>query len=148
MHYLSTTLHLTTTQPIELVDITPLVKQFIDSSHLQQGLLTIMSRHTTACININEHEEQLIQDMLEFLSTWVPRHRPYQHNAIDDRGNAHSHLMALCMNASQTLPLINGQLVLGTWQSIFFVELDGPRSSRQVVLHLMGAKNRINRHAG
>lgn len=140
MRYLSETLHLTTTQPIERVDITSSVTRFIETSRLQQGLLTITSRHTTAYININEQEEQLTEDMLEFLTTWIPRHGAYKHNqnTVDDRDNAHAHLMGLCMHTSQTIPLIDGQLVLGTWQSIFFVELDGPRASRQVVLHLMG----------
>ncbi len=125
---------------IDRVDITPSVRRFVEASRLDNGLLTIISKHTTAYININEKEDRLTQDMREFLQRWVPHDHDYGHNhdTVDGRPNAHAHLIGLCMSASQSLPVINGELVLGTWQSVFFVELDGPRTARQVVLHIMG----------
>lgn len=140
MHYRSETLSLTTTAAIDRVDITPSVRRFVEASRLDNGLLTVTSQHTTAYININEQEYRLTQDMLEFLQRWVPRDDDYGHNrdTVDGRANAHAHLIGLCMSASQSLPVINGELVLGRWQSIFFIELDGPRAARQVVLHIMG----------
>lgn len=140
MQYLSETLTLTTTAAIDRVDITPSVRQFVQASQLDNGLLTITSKHTTAYININEKEDRLTQDMLEFLQRWVPYDDDYRHNhdTVDGRANAHAHLIGLCMSASQSLPVINGELVLGTWQSVFFIELDGPRAARQVVLHIVG----------
>jgi secondary thiamine-phosphate synthase enzyme len=57
---------------------------------------------------------------------------------VDDRDNAHSHLLGLFLNASETIPVAGGELVMGGWQSIFFIELDGPRERREVRLQLLG----------
>jgi secondary thiamine-phosphate synthase enzyme len=96
--------------------------------------------HTTARININEREPQLQRDMLTFLKRFVPRDGDYLHNLepIDGRDNAHSHLLGLFMNSSEVIPLAGDALVLGEWQSIFFIELDGPRERRGVELQIMG----------
>ena len=111
------------------------------ASGLHNGLLTLVSRHTTACLNINEQEGQLQRDMVTFLKRLAPRDGDYRHNVapVDDRDNAHAHLLGLLMSATVSLPVVDGLLALGEWQSIFFVELDGPRPVRRVTLHLLGA---------
>jgi secondary thiamine-phosphate synthase enzyme len=78
--------------------------------------------------------------MVTFLKRLVPRDGDYLHNLapVDDRDNAHSHLLGLFMNASETIPVTAGDLAMGGWQSIFFIELDGPREQRQVQLQLLG----------
>lgn len=133
---------LNTTEPIEFVDITSQVKQWVQGSGLNNGLLTLFSPHTTARINLNEQESELQHDMAAFLGQLVPQDAPYKHNVdtVDDRANAHSHLLGLFMNASESVPLVDGSLLLGQWQSIFFVELDGPRAQREVHLQLLGVE--------
>ena len=133
-------IQLATSQPIQLIDITAEVRDWVAGSGIRDGLLTLISAHTTARININEREVQLERDMVTFLKRLVPRDGDYLHNLapVDGRDNAHSHLLGLFMNASATIPVAAGDLVLGGWQSIFFIELDGPREQRQVQLHLMG----------
>lgn len=134
-------LALRTTQPIEIVDITEQVRAWVASSGVRDGLLTVMSPHTTARITLNEREAELQKDMVRFLERIAPADAPYGHNldTVDDRLNAHAHLLGLFMTASETIPLSDGALDIGAWQSLFFVELDGPREEREVILHLIAA---------
>ncbi|ASQ91588.1 secondary thiamine-phosphate synthase enzyme [Prosthecochloris sp. GSB1] len=140
MRYLTETIACSTNSPIEIIDITGQIKSTLAASGLRQGQATIISRHTTAFVNINEHEPRLLEDMVTFLKRLVPKDGDYLHNLapLDGRDNAHSHLMGLFMNASETIPFANGELLLGKWQSVFFVELDGPRPERSVMMQISG----------
>jgi secondary thiamine-phosphate synthase enzyme len=133
-------IQLATTDPIQVIDITQDVRAWVSASGIRDGLLTLISLHTTARVNLNEREAQLQRDMVTFLKRLVPRDGDYLHNLapVDDRDNAHSHLLGLFMNASETVPVAGGELVMGGWQSIFFIELDGPRELREVRLQLLG----------
>lgn len=132
-------LALATSQPIEIVDLTDKVRHWVRESGVRDGLLTVMSPHTTARITLNEREAELQRDMVRFLERLAPSDAEYGHNKapVDDRLNAHSHLLGLFMNASESIPVADGELVIGGWQSLFFIELDGPRDRREVHLHLM-----------
>lgn len=131
---------LTTHEPIEIIDISAQLRERHARAGIRAGLVTLISRHTTAYVNLNEREPQLQQDMLTFLKRFVPRDGDYRHNVapVDDRDNAHAHLLGLFMNASETIPIVEGQLMLGEWQSVFFIELDGPRASRALTLQFLG----------
>ena len=131
-----------TTEPIEFRDVTRDVTDWIATTGIRNGLLTLLSPHTTARVNINESEAQLQRDMVTFLKRMVPRDGDWLHNldTVDDRDNAHSHLLGLFMNSSETIPVADGALILGEWQSIFFVELDGPRPRRLLDLQIMGGE--------
>ncbi len=115
-----------TTTRTELVDITDRVRTIVKESGVEDGICVISTRHTTSGIIINENERGLRSDILEMLETLVPENKNYAHNQIDN--NADAHLRAALLGNSAVLPLEDGHLVLGTWQSIFFVELDGPRN--------------------
>ncbi|KAA5599493.1 secondary thiamine-phosphate synthase enzyme YjbQ [Blastochloris sulfoviridis] len=130
----------TTVEPIEIVDITGRVRDWVTACGVKDGLVTVTSLHTTARVNVNEREPQLQRDMVTFLKRLVPRDGDWLHNlaAVDGRDNAHSHLLGLFMNSSETIPVGGGDLVLGGWQSIFFIELDGPRDRRGLELQLLG----------
>lgn len=140
MHVSLDTLSLATTEPIQVLDITDRVRACCAASGLRDGLVTVISRHTTARVNLNEREAQLQRDMVTFLKRLVPRDGDYLHNLapVDDRDNAHSHLLGLFINASETIPVVDGELLLGGWQSLFFIELDGPRAERSVTLRFVG----------
>jgi secondary thiamine-phosphate synthase enzyme len=135
-------IELATTAPIQLIDITAQVRERVRAAGLRQGLVTLISQHTTARLNLNENEERLQQDMVTFLKRLVPRDGDYSHNIapVDDRDNAHAHLLGLFANASESIPVADGELLLGDWQAVFFVELDGPRAKRQVTLQLLGER--------
>ncbi len=129
-----------TTSPVQIIDITADVKSALASSGLQTGIVTLITQHTTAFVNINENEAKLLEDMVTFLKRLVPKDGNYLHNnaPVDGRDNAHSHLMGLFMNSSETIPFDAGRLLLGSWQSIFLVELDGPRQKRGILAQVTG----------
>lgn len=144
-------IELATTAPIQLIDITDQVRRFVTSSGIKEGLVTVSCLHTTARINVNEREEKLERDMLTFLKRFVPRDGDYLHNLdpVDGRDNAHSHLIGLFMNSSETIPVAKGTMVLGEWQSVFFIELDGPRERRGVELQIIGhVRDRVHAAIG
>jgi secondary thiamine-phosphate synthase enzyme len=115
-----------TTTRTELIDITDRVRNVVKDSGVKDGICVISTRHTTCGIIINENERGLRSDILGMLEMLVPENKNYAHNQIDN--NADAHLRAVLLGNSATIPVEEGHLVLGTWQSIFFVELDGPRS--------------------
>ncbi len=139
------TITVRTTKPVEIIDITAEIRAALSSTRLERGQITVISRHTTAFININEKEERLLEDMETFLKRLVPKDGNYQHNLnpIDGRHNAHSHLLGLFMNSSETIPFSEGKMLLGQWQSVFFVELDGPRDERSIILHISGIETAV-----
>jgi len=128
-------LELTTSRRVELIDITRQVKAGLEKTDIKEGLLNIYSRHSTSALVVNENESGLVSDFQEVLETLVPQGAGYQHDRIDN--NADSHIRAFLLGGSQTIPVKGGGMMLGTWQSIFFVELDGPRT-RKLTITIMG----------
>ncbi len=119
----------------ELIDITDRVRAVVKDSGVKDGLCVVSTRHTTSSLIINENERGLRSDILEMLEALVPENKSYAHNQIDN--NADSHLRAVLLGNSVAIPVEDGHLILGTWQSIFFVELDGPRT-RSVNVKIIG----------
>lgn len=113
---------------VELIDITDNVLEDVNKSSIRSGICVISTPHTTTAIVINENEPGLLSDMFNLLNKLVPPGAGYNHDRIDN--NADSHLRAMLLGSSETIPIVDGKLVLGTWQRIFFVELDGPRQRK------------------
>ena len=126
---------LNTSQRVEIHDITHDVKGILRNSGIKDGLLNVYSRHSTSGVVINENESGLVKDFELTLQKLVPEGAGYQHDRIDN--NADSHIRGFLLGGSQTIPVENGMMMLGTWQSIFFVELDGPRQ-RKLTVTVMG----------
>jgi len=116
-----------TRESTEVIDITGKVKEIVKSKSggVESGICVIFTKHTTSGIIINENEAGLKRDFLALLNELIPKGRGYLHDRIDN--NAHSHLRAVLLGSSVTIPIEKGELALGTWQSIFFAECDGPR---------------------
>ncbi len=140
MKTLAKTLEFQTHKPLDFIDISHEVRDFAETCGLKNAILIVASSHTTTALVINEKCSELQKDMLDFLTRIVPPQSDYRHNkvAVDGRPNTHSHLLSLFMSSQQSLILQDSKLQLGTWQSIFLVELDGPRECRKVTLTLMG----------
>lgn len=117
-----------TTRRTQLIDITDMVRAKVRESKIKEGICVVSTRHTTSSIIVNENEQGLKKDMLDMLETLVPENKSYVHNSIDN--NAHSHLRAILLGNNTIIPIQDHHLVLGAWQSIFFVELDGPRTRK------------------
>ncbi|HIK09015.1 MAG TPA: YjbQ family protein [Oscillatoriaceae cyanobacterium M33_DOE_052] len=145
MQIINETIYIETKQSIGIYSITPLVTAIIQSSAIKSGQVLVLSRHTTTAIAINENEERLITDIITFLEKLAPTDANYLHNDLEKRPNipedeprnAHSHLMAMMLHNSENIPIIDGKLALGTWQSILFCEFDGPRK-RSVSVQIIG----------
>ena len=126
-------------------------------SGVTEGHVSILSRHTTTSITINEMESRLVDDARQFLLKLVPPAYPYLHNDLHLRSgppewpggdeawraqepiNCHSHLLNMVLGASECVPIGEGELMIGTWQSIIMVELDGPRT-RNIAISVSGVK--------
>lgn len=122
------TLTIQTKQRDELVPITDQVQAYINQSTIQSGLCTLYVPHTTAAVTINENADpDVARDILLAVDKLIPFHDPdYQHF----EGNSASHVKACFFGTSETLIIENGQLILGTWQGIYFCEFDGPRTRK------------------
>ena len=123
----------------QIIDITSYINEKIDKSSVSLGLINIFTKHTTSAIIINENEEGLGYDIQNLLYDLIPESNEYSHDLIDH--NAHSHLKSLFLSPQETVPIVDGRMDLGTWQSVFFIELDGPRSKRKIDLTIMFIKN-------
>lgn len=137
-------LQLSTSAGISLHDVTPQIRDSLADSGIGNGFVTITSRHTTTALTINENEERLLEDVKAFFTRLVPPGDKYLHNDIhlrdcppDEPENAHSHLVAMLLGSSEVVPVSEGRLVLGQYQSILLVELDGPRE-RTVAVQVVG----------
>jgi secondary thiamine-phosphate synthase enzyme len=114
-----------TARNTEVIDITGLIRDWVQKQEIKDGILTVSSMHTTAGVTINEGENRLMQDIGDQLLKLVPRGAGYQHDRVDN--NAHAHIAATLIGPSVTLSILSGSLGLGTWQRVLFVECDGPR---------------------
>ena len=127
---------------VQLLDITDDIQERVHKSGIQDGIVVVNSLHTTLALFINEHQEALFTDMLFFLEQQVERHTYWKHNdphfSDCDRANADAHLRAMLLGHSLALPLRDGKLVLGTFQSTILAELDGPQA-RKLQLQILGS---------
>lgn len=129
-------------------EITEDVRRIVEASGLHFGQVTIFSNHTTAAIRLQENEPLLIEDLKDMLCRLAPQEGYYRHNDFDIRTvnmhpnepkNGHSHCQHVLLSTSETVPLVDGCLQLGEFQSIFLVELDGARD-RRVTVNIIGAR--------
>jgi secondary thiamine-phosphate synthase enzyme len=129
-----------TSRPFELVDVTDEVRRGVAASGIREGVAVVSSPHTTAAIRVNEKEERLHQDLERFLGELLDPRSAFRHNAqtVDGRPNAWGHLVSFLMASSAAIPVTGGELELGGWQAVFFVELDGPRENRKAVVKVLG----------
>jgi secondary thiamine-phosphate synthase enzyme len=140
MKVLSHTLKVVTDGRVELYNLTDRVRDLVRDSGIKAGFLIISSLHTTTALFINEFQAALMADAKSFLERLANKEDGYLHNCEDcsdcDRKNADSHIRAMVLGHNLTLPIQEGTILLGEWQSILFAELDGPRErmlSAQVI---------------
>lgn len=114
----------------ELIDITGRVEELVRKSGVRSGVCTLFCLHTTAGITVNEGADPDVRrDISRFLSTLVPVDAPFAHA----EGNSDSHVKSSLVGVSETLIIEGGRLLLGTWQSVYFCEFDGPRNRKVAV---------------
>jgi secondary thiamine-phosphate synthase enzyme len=132
-----------TRERLELINITRDLNEVVRKYGLKAGFVLVQSLHTTTAVFINEFQQALLDDMKSFLERLVGRFDYWRHNdsrlSECDRKNADSHLRAMVLGHTLSVPVRNGELALGYWQSIILAELDGPRD-RSVQVQVMGVK--------
>ncbi|WP_456421868.1 secondary thiamine-phosphate synthase enzyme YjbQ [Thermococcus sp.] len=129
-------LRFSTKGEIDLVDITAEVERVVEDSEIKNGIALVFVPGATGAIVTIEHESGLLEDFKRALKELIPKGKGYLHDRIDD--NAHSHLRATLLGSSECFPVVNGRLVRGTWQQIFFVELDVRPRHRRVIVQVVG----------
>ncbi len=133
-----------TKKRLQFIDITEKIKEFIKKSKIKDGFVNIFSPHTTCILKIQEKESCFISDFQEFIEKLIPPDKYYRHNDLKIRTenlvcspdteeclNGHAHLQHMLVGSSnKVIPIKNGKMLLGMWQSIFFIELDQARDRR------------------
>jgi len=121
------TIDVTSSRGIEFIDISQKVKQYVSEQGVKEGIILVYTPHTTAAVTINENADPAVTNDIEtFLQKKIP-HEPYFRHM---EGNSPSHIMSSYVSASETLIIHQGQILLGTWQGIYFCEFDGPRNRK------------------
>ena len=121
---------------IEMIDITPLVNAVVNKSGVKNGVCIVFIPHTTAAITINENADpDVMHDILTELNKIIPLQDNYRHG----EGNSAAHIKSTLTGCSQTVFIENGTLQLGTWQSLFLCEFDGPRNRKAWIIIVKGA---------
>ena len=129
-------LRFSTKGEIDLVDITSKVEEIVGRSGIKEGQVLVFVPGATGAVVTIEHEKGLLEDLKRILKEIVPKGAGYRHDLIDN--NAHSHLRATLLGPSLVLPIVEGKVVRGIWQQIFFVELDVKPRRRRLVVQVMG----------
>ncbi|OEU10046.1 hypothetical protein FRACYDRAFT_271179 [Fragilariopsis cylindrus CCMP1102] len=149
-----------TDHAMSVFDITPQIEAIVKKSGCKEGTVTVLSKHSTVSVSINEMEGRLSDDIRQFFLNLAPPHLPYLHNDLDYRVgpedwpggdeawrefrrtqpvNTHSHLIAMMLGTSECIPISGGEMKKGKYQSILMVDIDGPKS-RGIAVQITGGK--------
>ena len=122
----------------DFIDINSLVLSIVKRSLIANGLVTIFCPGSTGSITTIEYESGVLQDLKDALERIAPSDIPYEHNERWGDGNGFSHVRAALMKPSLTVPLVNGNLTLGTWQQIVFIDFDNRGRHRDIIVQIIG----------
>jgi secondary thiamine-phosphate synthase enzyme len=122
----------------DIHDITDSIAMVIFQSGLKSGTVTVFCPSSTSALTTIEYESGAVSDLNRLFDEIVPQNREYAHNARWHDGNGHSHVRAALLGPSLTIPFVEGQLTLGTWQQVIFVDFDNKPRNRNLVLQMIG----------
>jgi len=118
---------------IDFMDLTGKVHEVVRKSGIKNGLIHVFAPHATGILILTEHEPRLDSDIKVFLEKIIPKHGGYRHPS-----NAHSHLRSMLLPPDKTLPIMDGEAIFGTWQSLVFVETDVYPRQRTIIMQAIG----------
>ncbi len=133
MKVFNESLRLSTRGEIEFFDISGKVQDVVDKSGIRNGIAHVFAPHATGVLILIEYEPSLLSDIKNTLEKLTPKRGNYAHPS-----NAHSHLRSMLLSPDKTLPIIDGRIVLGTWQSLVFAETDVHPRQRTIVVQILG----------
>ncbi len=127
------TIKFTTKGEIEYFDLSESIQEAVSNSAIKDGIAHVFAPHATGILILSENDDALLEDIKSFLEEIAPRQKNYHHPS-----NAHSHLRSMLLSPDKTLPVINGHVEFGTWQSLLYVETDVYARERTVIIQVMG----------
>ncbi len=133
MKILNESLTFSTRGEIDFTDLTSQIEGIVGKSGVKNGFVHVFAPHATGILILTEHESGLLNDLRGILEKLIPKRGPYQHPS-----NAHSHLRSVFLCPDKTLPVADGRVALGTWQSLVFVETDVYPRRRTVIVQVIG----------
>lgn len=133
MRIVNENLKLSTRGEISFVDISNMVQDVVAKSGIKNGIAHVYAPHATGVLVLTEYEPGLVEDIRNMLEQLIPKRGDYAHPS-----NAHSHLRSMLLSPDKTLPVIGGQLALGTWQSLVFIETDVYPRQRTIIVQVLG----------
>ncbi len=122
----------------DIIDITDRVESIVKRSKIENGLVTVFCPGSTGAITTIEYESGVLRDLQRAIERIVPSNIPYEHDQRWGDGNGFSHVRAAFMKPSLTIPIQNGNLILGTWQQIVFIDFDNRRRQRNLFVQILG----------
>lgn len=122
----------------DIHDITDQIARHVTQSGLKDGTVTIFCPSSTSALTTIEYESGALSDLRRLFDEIIPQNREYAHNARWHDGNGHSHIRAALLGPSLTIPFVNGELTLGTWQQVIYVDFDNRPRRRDLTLQLIG----------
>jgi secondary thiamine-phosphate synthase enzyme len=123
----------TTQGEIDFIDLSDQVQKEVFDSGIRNGIVHVFSPHATGVLVLTENDDALLEDIKVFLEELAPKRGVYQHPS-----NAHSHLRSMLLSPDKTLPIVDGKVEFGTWQSLLFVETDVYPRERTVIIQVLG----------
>jgi len=118
---------------IDFIDLSDKIQQEVSLTSIQNGLVHIFAPHATGILILTENDNALLEDIKMLLEELAPKHKAYNHPS-----NAHSHLRSILFPPDKTLPIVDGNVTFGTWQSLLFVETDVYPRKRTIIIQVMG----------
>ena len=134
----TTSISLSTKGHADIHDITNQIASAVSKSELTAGTATIFCPSSTSALTTIEYESGALSDLRRLFDEIIPAYREYAHNARWHDGNGHSHVRAALFGPSITIPFVESQLTLGTWQQVIYVDLDNRPRQRELVVQLIG----------
>lgn len=138
MAVISKSISLSTKGNADIYDITDQITNAVSNSGLASGIATVFCPSSTSALTTIEFESGAITDLRRLFDEIIPSNRAYAHNERWHDGNGHSHVRAALLGPSITVPFVGGQLTLGTWQQVIYVDFDNRPRQRQLIVQLIG----------
>ena len=129
---------LNTRADADIHDITDAIANVVSKSELKSGTVTVFCPSSTSALTTIEYESGAVSDLKRLFDEIIPQNREYAHNARWRDGNGHSHIRAALLGPSLTIPFVDKQLTLGTWQQVIYLDFDNKPRKRELVLQIIG----------
>ena len=121
----------------DVIDLSAGIADFVSSSGVRDGIVTVFAVGSTAAVTTMEHEPGGVHDLRAKLEELVPAQGDYNHNRLNHDTNSHAHMKAAIIGPSETIPLVDGHLATGTWQQVVLIDFDDRPRQRTVVLQVL-----------